>query len=150
MAVSTPTLILIAATTLAACVALGGALYEALVVDPYWPKRPGIIQSRNGGVSRVRFWLPAPVLFEVLLIASLIFTWGDGHVGVALLVALISQVAMRLWALFYLIPKATEFERKDPADVDEAAAVKWTRLNLLRIPLLLVTSGAMLAALALA
>lgn len=147
---STPTLVLIAATALAACLLFGGALYEAVVVDPSWPKRPGIIQSRNGGISRVRFWLPAPVVFEVLLIASLIFTWGDADVGVALLVALISHAAMRMWALFDLIPRAVEFERKDPADVDEAAAVNWTRRNLIRVPLLLVTSCAMLTALALA
>ena len=146
----TPTLILLAATTLAACVALGGATYEALVVDPAWPKRPGIIQEQNGGISRVRFWLPAPVLFEVLLVITLIVTWGDSRVGVALLVALLSHAVMRLWALFDLIPKAVEFERKDPLDVDEAAAVKWTRRNMLRIPLLLLTSCAMLSALALA
>src|ERR1700756_2940930 len=48
-------LVLIAITTLAACVTLGGGLYEFLVIDPVWPKRPGIIQSRNGGVSRARF-----------------------------------------------------------------------------------------------
>lgn len=146
----TPTLILLAATTLAACVALGGAVYEALVVDPYWPKRPGIIQSRNGGISRVRFWLPAPVIFEVLLVVTLVVTWGDATVGVALLIALISHATLRLWALFDLIPKAAEFERTDPADVDAHAAVRWTRKNLLRVPLLLVTSCAMLAALALA
>jgi hypothetical protein len=148
--VGIPTLILLAAATLAACVALGGAIYEVLVVDPYWPKRPGIIQSQNGGISRVRFWLPAPVLFEVLLVVALVLTWGDAQVGVALLVALLSHAAMRLWALFDLIPKGAEFERNDPADVDEAAAVKWTRRNMLRIPLLLVTSCAMLTALALA
>jgi hypothetical protein len=47
-------LVLIAITTLAACVTLGGGLYEYVVIDPNWPKRPGIIQSRNGGVSRAR------------------------------------------------------------------------------------------------
>ncbi|MFA7513448.1 MAG: hypothetical protein WCZ29_23485 [Mycolicibacterium vanbaalenii] len=146
----TPTLILIAATTLAACLCLGGAVYEALVVDPYWPRRPGIIQSRNGGVSRVRFWLPAPLIFEVLLVVTLVVTWGDATVGTALLVALASHAAMRLWALFDLIPKAAEFERTDPADVDERAAVRWTRKSLLRLPLLAVTSCAMLTALALA
>lgn len=146
----TPTLVLLAATTLAACVMLGGVVYEALVVDPSWPKRPGIIQSQNGGISRTRFWLPAPVLFELLLVVTLIVTWGDPDVGAALLVALLSHAVMRLWALFDLIPKAAEFERKDPADVDEAAALKWTRRNMLRVPLLLLTSCAMLAALALA
>lgn len=146
----TPTLVLLAATSLAACVALGGAVYEALVVDPYWPKRPGIIQSQNGGISRARFWLPAPVVFEVLLVVTLVVTWGDAGIGTALLVALLSHAAMRLWALLDLLPKAADFERGDPVDVDEAAAVRWTRRNMLRIPLLLVTACAMLAALALA
>lgn len=147
---ATPTLILLAATTLAACVALGGALYEVLVVDPSWPRRPGIIQSQNGGIARVRFWLPAPIVFEVLLVVTLVVTWGQSAIGPALLVALVSHVAMRLWALFDLIPRAAEFERNDPADVDERAAVNWTRRNMLRVPLLLITSCAMLAALALA
>lgn len=146
----TPTLILLAATTLAACVAFGGALYEVLVVDPYWPKRPGIIQSQNGGISRVRFWLPAPVVFEVLLVVTLVVTWGEPAVGPALLVALVSHAVMRMWALFDLIPRAAQFERSDPADVDEAAALRWTRRNMVRVPLLLLTSCAMLAALALA
>jgi len=148
--VSTPTVILLAATTLASCIALGGAVYEVLVVDPYWPRRPGIIQSRNGGIARVRFWLPAPIVFEVLLVITLVLTWGGSAVGVALLVALLSHAAMRLWALFDLIPKAADFERNDPADVDEAAARRWTRRNMLRVPLLLITSCAMLTALALA
>jgi hypothetical protein len=146
--VSTPILVLIAVTTLVSCVSLGGALYEALVVDPFWPKRPGIIQSQNGGISRVRFWLPVHTLFEVLLVVTLVLTWGDDEVGAALLVALISHAAMRIWSVFYLIPKAVQFERTDPADVDEAAAQRWIRLSALRLPLILVTCSAMLAALA--
>ena len=146
----TPTLVLIAVTTLAACISLGGAIYEALVVDPYWPKRPGIIQTHNGGISRVRFWLPVHTVFEVLLVVTLVLTWGDADVGVPLLVALVSHAAMRIWSAFDLIPKAVQFERKDPADVDEAAAQRWIRRSLLRLPLILVTCAAMLAALAVA
>ncbi|MCV7155299.1 hypothetical protein [Mycolicibacterium pyrenivorans] len=145
---STPILVLIAVTTLAACISLGGALYEALVVDPYWPKRPGIIQTHNGGISRVRFWLPVHTLFEVLLVVTLVLTWGDANVGTALLVALVSHAVMRIWSVFDLIPKAAEFERKDPAEVDEAAARRWIRRSLLRLPLMLVTCAAMLGALA--
>lgn len=144
----TPSLVLIAVTTLVACVSLGGALYEALVVDPYWPRRPGIIQTHNGGISRVRFWLPVHTVFEVLLVVTLILTWGDADIGAALLVALVSHAVMRIWSVFDLIPKAAEFERKDPADVDEAAARQWIRRSLLRVPLMLVTCSAMLAALA--
>lgn len=146
----TPTLVLIAITTLAACATLGGGLYEYLVIDPYWPKRPGIIQSRNGGVSRARFWIPAHVVFEALLIVSLIAAWNDASVRAALLVALVSHAAMRMWSLVDFVPKALAFEKADPARVDEAAAVRWTRRSLLRLPLDVVTCAAMLAALAVA
>jgi hypothetical protein len=144
----TPTLVLIAITTLAACVTLGGGLYEYLVIDPYWPKRPGIIQARNGGVSRARFWIPAHIAFEVLLVVALIAAWGEPDVWLALLVALISHALMRVWSLVDFVPKALAFEKADPAMVDEAAAVRWTRRSLLRLPLDLITCTAMLAALA--
>lgn len=146
----TPTLVLIAITTLAACVTLGGGLYEYLVIDPFWPKRPGIIQSRNGGVSRARFWIPVHIAFEVLLIVSLIAAWSDADVRLALFVALISHAVMRVWSLVDFVPKALAFEKTDPARVDEAAAVRWTRRSLLRLPLDLITCAAMLAALAVA
>ena len=146
----TSTLVLIAITTLAACATLGGGLYEYLVIDPYWPKRPGIIQSRNGGVSRARFWIPAHVVFEALLIVSLVAAWNDAGVRAALLVALVSHAAMRMWSLVDFVPKALAFEKTDPAKVDEAAAVRWTRRSLLRLPLDVLTCAAMLAALAVA
>ena len=77
---STTCLVLIAATTLMACTLFGGGLYEVLVVDPFWPKQPGIIQPQNGGISRRRFWIPAHTVFEVLLIVVLIVAWGDADV----------------------------------------------------------------------
>jgi hypothetical protein len=148
MAMWTPTLVLIAVTTLVACVTLGGGLYEFLVVDPAWPKRPGIIQPRNGGVSRARFWVPAHIVFEVLLIITLAAAWGHADVRIALLVALVSHAVTRVWSLADFVPKALAFEKADPADVDEATAVRWTRRSLLRLPLDLITCAAMLAALA--
>ena len=144
----TPTLVLIAVTTLTACATLGGGLYEYLVVDPYWPKRPGIIQPRNGGVWRARFWVPAHIAFEVLLIVTLMMAWGNTDVRIALLIALASHALMRVWSLVDLVPKAVAFEKADPATVDEAAAVRWTRRSLLRLPLDVITCAAMLSALA--
>lgn len=146
----TPTLVLIAAATLAACALFGGGLYETLVVDPYWPKRPGIIQPRNGGISRRRFWIPVHTIFEVLLVVALIAAWGDADTRLALLVALGSHAVMRVWSLVDFVPKAVAFETTDPAAVDEAAAVRWTRRSLLRLPLDLITCAAMLAAFAVA
>lgn len=146
----TPTLILIAATALMACVLFGGGLYETVVVDPAWPKRPGIVQAHNGGISRRRFWIPAHTAFEVLLIVVLVAGWGQPDVRAALLVALVSHAVMRVWSLVDFVPKAVAFERTDPAAVDQAEAVSWTRRSLVRLPLDLVTCAAMLAALAVA
>ncbi|MHC9295035.1 hypothetical protein ACRCUN_21440 [Mycobacterium sp. LTG2003] len=143
----TPTLVLIAATTLLACALLGGGLYEVLVVDPAWPKRPGIIQAHNGGLSRRRFWIPAHTVFEVLLIVTLIAAWGHIDVRLALLIALVSHVVMRVWSLVDFVPKAVAFEKADPVGVDEGAAVRWTRRSVLRLPLDAITCVALLAAL---
>ncbi|MBV8929559.1 MAG: hypothetical protein JO152_10590 [Mycobacteriaceae bacterium] len=143
----TPTLVLVAVTTLIACASLGGGFYELLVVDPFWPHRPGIIQPSRGGISRRRFWLPAHTIFEALLIASLITTWGHADTRVALLVALAAHAVMRVWSLVDFVPKAIAFEKADPADVDQAAAVKWTRRSLARLPLDILTCAAMFAAL---
>jgi hypothetical protein len=147
---SPPTLFLIAAATLVACAVLGGGLYETVVVDPAWPKRPGIIQAHNGGISRRRFWIPAHTAFEVLLIVALIVAWRDADVRLALLVALVSHLVMRVWSFVDFVPKAVDFEKADPAAVDEAAAVAWTRRSLWRLPLDLIACVAMLAALAIA
>lgn len=144
----TLTVVLIAVTTLLACLSLGGGVYEVLVVDPVWPKRPGIIQPLNGGISRRRFWIPAHTAFEVLLIVTLIIGWGAAGVRWALLIALISHLVMRVWSLADFVPKAVAFEKSDPATVDERDAVRWTRRSLLRLPLDVMTAAAMLCALA--
>lgn len=139
---STPTLLLLAVTALSACVVFGGALYESLAVDPVWPRRPGIVQAHHGGISRRRFWLPAYTAFEVLLLISLVVAWTEPDVRTALLVAAGGHAVARVWSLLDSPPDAA-----DPAGVDEAAAVAWTRRSLLRLPLELIASGAMLVAL---
>jgi hypothetical protein len=142
--------IALSATALAtalALIGLGGGFYEFSVVDPAWPRRPDIIQPARGGVSRRWFWMPAHILFELALIVSLVATWSRTEVRTWLLVALASHAVMRLWSAFDFIPKALAFEKGDTATFDEAAARRWTRRSLLRLPLDLITCGAMLAAL---
>jgi hypothetical protein len=144
---STSQLLLIAAGAALALISLGGGAYEFLVVDPSWPRRIDLIQPQRGGISRRRFWIPAHTSFELALIASLIATWGRPGVRGPLLIALASHAVMRLWSAFDFIPKALAFERVDPATVDPAAARRWSRRSLGRLPLDLVTCAAMLAAL---
>ncbi|HEU4382438.1 MAG TPA: hypothetical protein VFR85_02950 [Anaeromyxobacteraceae bacterium] len=130
-----------------ALIGLGGGLYEFLVVDPSWPRRPDIVQPARGGINRKRFWIPAHVAFELVLILCLVVAWRAPGVRAPLLLGLASHVAMRLWSALDFIPRALAFERADPANIDEGAARRWTRRSLGRLPLDLVTCGAMLTAL---
>jgi hypothetical protein len=140
-------LALIAAAAALALISLGGGLYEFLVVDPFWPRRPDLIQPARGGLSRRRFWIPAHTLFELSLLASLIAAWEQTSVRSALLIALASHAVMRLWSAFDFIPKALAFERADPSTITETTARRWSRRSLGRLPLDLVTCAAMLVAL---
>jgi hypothetical protein len=140
-------LAILALATALALISLGGGLYEFLVVDPFWPRRPDLIQPDRGGISRRRFWIPAYVTFEMLLIASLVANWSHDAVRTPLLVALGSHAAMRIWSGLDFIPKALAFERADPATITEAAARRWTRRSPRRALLDVVTGGAMMTAL---
>jgi hypothetical protein len=138
--------VLVAVSAALALGSLGGGLYEYLVVDSAWPRRPDLIQPSRGGVSRRRFWIPAHTTFELSLIASLIAVWSSPTVRLPLLAALVSHATMRLWSAFDFIPKALAFERADPTAIDAAAARRWSRRSLGRLPLDLVTCVAMMAA----
>src|SRR5262249_57835487 len=84
--VPTLALSLVSVAAALALVSLGGGLYEFLVVDPFWPRRPEIIQPARGGISRQRFWIPAHVAFELSLLAALAAAWTERSVRVPLLV----------------------------------------------------------------
>ncbi|MEI7873115.1 MAG: hypothetical protein WCK95_13390 [Alphaproteobacteria bacterium] len=141
-------LVVVAFATALALASVGGGLYEFTVVDPFWPKRPDLVQPTRGGISRKRFWISIHVAFEVTLIAALVVAWSQPAVRNCLLVALASHAVMRLWSGFDFIPKALAFEKADPAAVSEAAARAWTRRSRLRLPLDLITCGALLTAFA--
>jgi hypothetical protein len=138
-------------TVAAECFALmlvGGGFYEVLVVDPFWPKRPDLIQPDRGGISRKRFWMPVHTAFELSVISALVAAWPTPVVRSWLWVALISNAIARVWSFLDFIPKAVAFERADPTSITEAAARKWTHRSLFRLPLELVSCGATIAAFA--
>lgn len=140
-------LVLLGLAAALASISLGGGLYEYLVVDPAWPRRPEIIQPARGGVSRRRFWIPAHTAFELSLIASLVIAWDSTATRTPLLVALATHATMRLWSAFDFIPKALAFEKADPVSIDVRSARRWSRRSLGRLPLDVVTCAAMMAAL---
>ena len=140
-------LIVVAVAAALACASIGGGLYEFSVVDPFWPKRPDLVQPTRGGISRKRFWIAIHVAFEVTLIAALAWSWSQPAVRTCLLVALASHAVMRLWSAFDFIPKALAFEKAEPGAFDEAAARAWIARSRWRLPLDLVTVTATLWAL---
>lgn len=141
-------LLLIAFAAALALISLGGAFYELSVVDPFWPRRPDLVQPAAGGISRRRFWIPAHVAFELLLIASLIVFWPEHDIRTRLLIGTASYAVMRLWSAFDFIPRALAFERAAPESITESAARTWTRRSHIRLPLDLVTCAALLSAFA--
>jgi hypothetical protein len=140
-------LIIVAVAAALASASVGGGLYEFSVVDPFWPKRPDLVQPARGGISRKRFWIAIHVAFEVVLIAALVSAWSQPAVRTCLLVALASHAVMRLWSAFDFIPKALAFEKAEPGAITEAAARAWTARSRLRLPLDRLTCGALLRAL---
>src|SRR6266403_3795918 len=138
-------LFVIALATAFALLSLGGGLYEFLVVDPFWPKRPDLIQPDRGGISRKRFWIPVHTVFELNLILSLVWAWSNLDLRFWLLMALGSHAAMRIWSAVDFIPKALAFEKA--ATVDETAARKWSRRSRFRFPLDLWTCVSLIEAL---
>ena len=133
-----------------ALLSLGGGLYEVIVVDPSWPARPDIVQPSRGGISRKRFWIAAHTSFEIMLVVALVLAWSARGVRFWLLIALASHGAMRIWSAFDFIPKALAVEKAEPGMIDEGAARRWTYRSRFRLPLDLVTCGAMLTALIMA
>lgn len=133
-----------------ALLSLGGGLYEVIVVDPSWPGRPDIVQPGRGGISRKRFWIAAHTSFEIMLVVALVLAWSAPSVRFWLLIALASHGAMRIWSMFDFIPKALAFEKAEPGMIDEGAARRWTYRSRFRLPLDLMTCGAMLTAVVMA
>ncbi len=116
---------------------LGGGVYECLVLDPFWPKRPDLIQPVQGGISRGRFWLPFHTTFAIALMFCLVQAWNSPNVTVWLLFALATHAAARIWSAFDFIPKALAFERA--AAVDQSSAKRWTQRSRFRLPIALLT-----------
>ena len=140
-------LIVVALAAALASASVGDGLYEFSVVDPFWPRRPDLVQPARGGISRKRFWIAIHVAFEVTLIAALAWSWSQPAVRTGLLVALASHAVMRLWSAFDFIPTALAFEKVEPGQFDQAAARAWTARSRWRLPLDLVTVTATLWAL---
>jgi hypothetical protein len=135
-----------AVASILAAMSLGGGFYEVGVVDPAWPGNPALIQPRQGGVDRKRFWIPIHVTFEVSLVVAIVLAWQVAEVLRPLLLALASHFVMRLWSFLEFIPKALAFERAEPWSISTPDALRWVRRSRTRLALDLLTTATCLLA----
>ncbi len=116
-------------------VAIGGSLYEHLVVDPAWPNQITLIQPSAGGVSRTRFWIPVHAALTLLLPVTLWACWQSRAARRWIVAALLAYVAARLWSAVYFIPRALWFERvgelTGPALEEARTWVRWSPVRTL-------------------
>jgi hypothetical protein len=122
--------------------ALGGGLYESVVLMPLWSASPpgsfSIIQP-DTGVPLQRFWIPVHAGITLFLIAALVATWQHASVRRALLVGTAAYAGMRIWSGLFFIPEMLAFQQL-PLDTPPSAELsgrvaQWVALTWWREPL---------------
>jgi hypothetical protein len=93
--------------------AIGGGLYEHMVLMPIWSASPpssfAIIQPVTGAPLQ-RFWIPVHVGITVFLLVALVASWRDLKVRRLLVVGLASYNVMRVWSGAFFIPEMLAFQ----------------------------------------
>jgi hypothetical protein len=126
--------------------AIGGGLYEHVVLPPLWKKSPpssfAVIQPKTG-VPLQRFWIPVHIAITVFVLGALVLTWGNVPVRRLLLIGLGSYIVMRVWSGVYFIPEMLAFQ-KIPPDAAPSAELstrvaKWRFWSWFREPLNVVS-----------
>src|SRR5215510_6413259 len=139
---------------LSMALAIGGGLYEHVVLTPLWSASPpssfAIIQPGTG-VPLQKFWIPVPTAITVFLMLSLVLTWRQMEVRRLLLIGLSSYIVMRVWSGLYFIREMLAFQHiplDSPPSVELSARVaRWTFWTWFREPLDLISFVCFLLAL---
>src|SRR5262245_21312301 len=135
--------------------AIGGGLYEHIVLTPLWRASPpssfAIIQPGTG-VPLQKFWIPVHAAITLFLILSLFLMWRQLVVRRLLLIGLGSYIIMRVWSGLYFIREMLAFQkvpRDSPPSAELSARVaSWTFWTWFREPLDLISFVCFLLALA--
>jgi len=122
--------------------AIGGGLYEHIVLTPIWSASPPssftIIQPRTG-VPLQRFWIPVHVAITIFILATLPLTRADIQVRCLLLVGFGSYIVMRVWSGLYFIREMLAFQKIPPGSAPSAGlsarVARWTYWTWFREPL---------------
>ncbi|HYT05802.1 MAG TPA: hypothetical protein VEM13_13080 [Gemmatimonadales bacterium] len=122
--------------------AIGGGLYEHIVLTPMWSKAPpasfAIIQPGTG-VPLQRFWIPVHAAITIFVILSLALTGRDDQVRRLLLIGLGSYIVMRVWSGLFFIREMLAFQKvptaASPSAELSARVARWTFWSWFREPL---------------
>jgi hypothetical protein len=134
--------------------AIGGGLYEKIVLVPIWSESPpssfAIIQPGTG-VPLQSFWIPVHTAITIFLILSLVLSWRRPEVRRLLLIGLCSYALMRGWSFAYFIPEMLAFQQV-PLDSPPSAELtgrveSWTFWTVFRAPLDVISFGCYIFAL---
>jgi hypothetical protein len=139
---------------LSMALAIGGGLYEHLVLTPLWSASPpssfAMIQPGTG-VPLQKFWIPVHTAITIPLILSLILTWRQMEVRRLLLIGLGSYLVMRVWSGLYFIREMLAFQQvpldSPPSAELSARVARWTFWTWFREPLDLIAFMCLLFAL---
>jgi hypothetical protein len=123
-------------------VALGGGLYEHIVLVPQWSKAPpasfAIIQP-DTGVPLQRFWIPVHAAITAFGIAALVLTWRQPRVRRVLAIGLAVYALMRVWSGLFFIREMLAFQQipttAPPSAELSARVASWTFWSWFREPL---------------
>jgi len=114
-------------------IGFGGGIYETVLVDRVWPRKPQLIQPSRGGIRRALFWGPVQVLYEFALLVAAWVVWDIAVARWWIVAALVAHFTARAWSFMYFIPTALRFEKLNdltPEQVREAW--QWVRLSRFR------------------
>jgi hypothetical protein len=122
--------------------AIGGGLYEHIVLTPIWSASPpssfSIIQPGTG-VPLQRFWIPVHAAITIFILLSLVLTWNDVRVRRLLLIGVASYVVMRAWSGLFFIPEMLAFQKipvgAAPSAELSTRVARWTYWTWFREPL---------------
>jgi len=139
---------------LSMALAIGGGLYEHLVLTPLWSASPpssfAMIQPGTG-VPLQKFWIPVHTAITIFLMLSLVLTWRQMEVRRLLLIGLGSYIVMRVWSGLYFIREMLAFQKisldSPPSAELSARVVSWTFWTWFREPLDLIACVCFLFAL---
>jgi hypothetical protein len=145
--IDAPPLYALLGTVVLGAIALGGGLYETILIDRSWPRMPELIQPQRGGINRAMFWGPVHLLFEVSLLVALWLAWAALQARPWIIAALIIHLATRLWSFVYFIPLAIKFQNGDMASQPHnEKKYQWVKLSRWRV----LSGGAVLLMLTIA